>query len=138
MNQNISKSIFAGIIATTAMTIIMVMAPNIGMPEMAPWKLLSGAMGVSIIVGWVLHFVMGILFALGYSFVFAPNVNIQNTWVKGVVFGIAAVVVAQIGMQVMGMVFEMPPMDGSMPMRLMAMLVGHVVFGLVTVKIIEK
>lgn len=138
MNQNISKSIFAGIIATTAMTIIMIMAPNIGMPEMAPWKLLSGAMGVSIIVGWVLHFVMGILFALGYSFVFAPNVNIQNTWVKGVVFGIAAVVVAQIGMQVMGMVFEMPPMDGSMPMRLMAMLVGHVVFGLVTVKIIEK
>ena len=138
MNQNISKSIFAGIIATTAMTIIMVMAPNIGMPEMAPWKLLSGAMGVSIIVGWVLHFVMGILFALGYSFVFAPNVNIQNTWVKGVVFGIAAVVVAQIGMQVMGMVFEMPPMDGSMPMRLMAMLVGHVVFGIVTVKIIEK
>lgn len=138
MNPNISKSIFAGILATVAMTIIMLIAPNIGMPEMAPWKLLSGAMGVSIIVGWVLHFVMGILFALGYSYVFALRINIQNTWVKGVLFGIAAVVVAQIGMKILGTIFEMPPMDGTMPMRLIAMLVGHIVFGLVTVKTIEK
>lgn len=138
MNKTISKSVFAGIIATAAMTIIMLMAPNIGMPEMAPWKILSSALIVSLVEGWVLHFVMGILLAFGYSYVFAPNVNIQNTWIKGVVFGIAAVVVAQIGMKLMGMVFEMPPMDGSMPMRLMAMLIGHIVFGIVTVKVIGK
>ncbi|CAM4411722.1 DUF6789 family protein [Zobellia nedashkovskayae] len=138
MNNNITKYFLAGIVGTIVMTFIMIMAPNLGMPEMAPWKLLSGAMGVPIIVGWIMHFMMGILFALGYGFVFAPNVHIKNIWLKGVAFGIAALVIAQIGMQVMGMMFKMPPMDGSMQMRLVAMLIGHIVFGVVTVKIIGK
>ncbi len=138
MDNQLTKYVLAGILGTIVMTIIMMVAPQMGMPEMAPWKLLSGAMGVSIVIGWILHFMMGILFALGYGYVFAPNVNIKNIWLKGVAFGIAALIVAQIGMQVMGMMFEMPPMDDSMQMRLVAMLIGHIVFDVVTVKTIGK
>ncbi|HDZ06108.1 hypothetical protein LCGC14_0129240 [marine sediment metagenome] len=138
MGNQLSKYVLAGVLGTIVMTIVMIMAPNLGMPEMAPWKLLSGAMGVPIIIGWIMHFIIGILFALGYGYVFAPNVSIKNIWLKGIAFGIVALILAQIGMQVMGIMFEMPPMDGSMPMRLVAMLIGHLVFGVVTVKSIGK
>ena len=138
MNNNITKYFLAGIVGTIVMTIVMIMAPNLGMPEMAPWKLLAGAMGVPIVVGWIMHFMMGILFALGYGYVFAPNVQINNLWLKGIVFGIAAVILAQIGMKVMGMILTMPPVDGTMQMRAVAMLIGHIVFGVVTVKTIGK
>tara|TARA_R110000764_G_scaffold83643_1_gene164270 strand:- start:18 stop:434 length:417 start_codon:yes stop_codon:yes gene_type:complete len=138
MGNQLSKYVLAGVLGTIVMTIVMIMAPNLGMPEMAPWKLLSGAMGVPIIIGWIMHFIIGILFALGYGYVFAPNVSIKNIWLKGIAFGIVALILAQIGMQVMGIMFEMPPMDGLMPMRLVAMLIGHLVFGVVTVKSIGK
>lgn len=138
MDKQLSRYVLAGILGTIVMTLIMVMAPNLGMPEMAPWKLLAGAMGVPIVVGWIMHFVNGIIFALGYGYLFAPNVIITNIWLKGIAFGIVALILAQIGMQVMGMMLEMPPMNGSMPMRLVAMLIGHLVFGVVTVKTIGK
>nr|WP_299779713.1 hypothetical protein [uncultured Formosa sp.] len=120
------------------MTIIMVIAPNMGMPKMAPWELLSGAMGVSMVLGWVMHFVIGILYGLGYGFVFAPKVHIHNIWLKGIVFGMLALITAQIGMQVMGMIFQIPQIKGAMPLRLIAMLIGHIVFGIVTAKVIGK
>lgn len=138
MKNELPKLVLAGILGTVVMTIIMIIAPHMGMPEMAPWKLLAGAMGVPIVVGWIMHFMMGILFALGYGYVFAPNVSITNLWLKGIAFGIVALILAQVGMKVMGMMLEMPPMDGSMPMRLVAMLIGHLVFGVVTVKTIGK
>ncbi|WP_339837193.1 DUF6789 family protein [uncultured Maribacter sp.] len=138
MNNQITKYVLAGVLGTIIMTLIMMVAPQMGMPEMAPWKLLSGAMDVSIAIGWIMHFMIGILFALGYGYVFAPNVNIPNIWLKGIAFGIVALIAAQIGMKIMGMIFEMPPMDGSMPMRLLAMLIGHIVFGVVTAKVIGK
>ncbi len=138
MDNQLTKYVLAGILGTVVMTIIMMIAPHMGMPEMAPWKLLAGTMGVPLVVGWIMHFMMGILFALGYGYVFAPNVSIENLWFKGIVFGVAAVIVAQLGMKVMGMMLEMPPMDGSLPMRLVAMLIGHIVFGVVTVKTIGK
>ncbi|QXP54617.1 hypothetical protein H0I25_11020 [Cellulophaga sp. HaHa_2_95] len=138
MNHQFTKYVAAGILGTVIMTLIMIMAPNIGMPEMAPWKLLGGAMGVSITIGWILHFIMGITFALLYGYIFAPNVSITNIWLKGIAFGIVALVLAQIGMKGMGMLLEMPPMDGSMPMRLVAMTIGHIVFGMVTARVIGK
>ncbi|SIQ63046.1 DUF6789 family protein [Maribacter ulvicola] len=138
MKSELTQFILAGILGTVVMTIIMLVAPHMGMPEMAPWKLLAGTLNVPIAVGWILHFIMGILFALFYEYVFAPKVNISNLFLKGIAFGIVALILAQIGMEVLGMLFEMPPMDGSMPMRLLAMLIGHVVFGVVTVKVIGK
>ena len=90
MDKQLSRYVLAGILGTIVMTLIMVMAPNLGMPEMAPWKLLAGAMGVPIVVGWIMHFVIGIIFALGYGYLFAPNVIITNIWLKGIAFGIVA------------------------------------------------
>ena len=138
MNQDTSKSIFAGIIGTGTMTISMLMAPNNGMREMTLWKILSVGMGVSVVVAWFLHFLIGILFALGYNCAFAPNFDIQSTWLKGATFGIAAVVLSLIGMKIIGEIFDIPRLEGSMPMRLTAMLIGHVVFGVVMAKTMEE
>ena len=58
----------------------------------------SGMMGVPVIAGWLMHFMIGITFAAGYIFVFYPLVKISNKYLKGALFGIAVFIFAQIAM----------------------------------------
>ncbi|WP_159023341.1 DUF6789 family protein [Formosa sp. L2A11] len=129
MNNKIPKYIAASILGTVAMTIIMAVAPNIGLPKMVPWELLAKAMDVSLVIGWIMHFVIGILFGLGYVFVFAPKVHIQNIWLKGIVFGVLVLISTQIGMA---------SLNGFINIRLTAFLIPYIVFGMVTAKVIGK
>lgn len=125
-----SKSILGGIIGTAIMTMIMFVAPMMGMPKMSPPDMLSGMMGMPVIVGWMIHFMVGIVFALAYTFLFAPRVKINNIYVKGAVFGFVAFVFAQIMMAMMGAMFPMPQPEGSMLLIMMGSIMGHIVFGM--------
>lgn len=123
----------AGIAATLVMTIVMMIAPMLGMAKMNPPEMVSGMMGMPIAVGWMMHFVIGIVWAASYIYFFGPKLPIANKVVKGIVFGIIIAVLAKIGMTVMG---EMagggaPEPEGAMLPMLMAMILGHVVFGIV-------
>ena len=59
--------ILAGIIATAVMSVVMKMAPRMGLPEMDIPKLLGSMFGNNNMVGWVMHFVAGIVFAFIYA-----------------------------------------------------------------------
>lgn len=124
------KSILAGIIGTAIMTMIMFVAPMIGMPKMSPPEMLSGMMGLPIIVGWMMHFMVGITFALAYTFLFAPRVKIDNIYAKGAAFGFIVFIFAQIMMAMMGAMFPMPQPEGSMLLIMMGSIMGHIVFGM--------
>ena len=50
MKSEVTKFVLAGILGTVVMTVIMMVAPNMGMPQMAPWKLLAGTLNVPIAV----------------------------------------------------------------------------------------
>ncbi|MFB9052144.1 DUF6789 family protein [Formosa undariae] len=123
------KYIAAGLLGTVAMTIIMVILPNLGMPEIFPWELLSEAIGVSLVIGWVAHFMAGILFGLGYGFIFAHNIHIRNLWFKGVAYGILANIVAYLGMSLITTSFEI---------LLLITFVPYIILGVVIAKIIGK
>jgi len=69
-NLIVMKSVTAGALGTLAMTIFAAMAPLMGMPEMNVPKMLSGAMGLPMVFGWVAHFMVGIVLALLYATVF--------------------------------------------------------------------
>ena len=74
------KSILAGVIGTAIMTVFMMIAPMMGMPKMSPPNMLSGMLSAPLIMGWIMHFVIGIVFAYGYIHYVSAKLNIFYGW----------------------------------------------------------
>jgi hypothetical protein len=73
MKRNWGKAIIAGLVATLVMTAVgLWVAPMMGMPPMNPAEMLAGAMGGSILLGWIGHLMIGVILAIGYAIV-APS-----------------------------------------------------------------
>lgn len=138
MNKKIQSTILAGIIGTAIMTVIMMVAPMMGMPKMSPPEMLSGMLGMPVFVGWIMHFMIGIMFAFAYTYLFAPKVKISNLFLKGAVFGFVVFIFAQIMMALMGMIMPMPAMEGSMILTMIGSLMGHIIFGMAVAKTVGK
>ena len=137
MNTEISKSILGGTIGTAIMSFVMFIASMMGMPKMSPPNMLAGMMGMPVIVGWVMHFIIGIIFALAYSYLFAPKVKIGNIFLKGAVFGFVVFVFAQIMMAIMGAMLPMPKMEGSMMLTMIGSMIGHIIYGMAVSKTVN-
>ncbi len=133
MKVKIQQSFISGVVATIVMTIFMMLSPLMGMPEMDIAGKLSKMLGFSLAVGWIMHFMIGIIFAFLYVFFFLPVLHKTNSvMIKGLLFGIATFIVAQIMMQIMGTVFGEPPVPkGSMVLMIVGSVVGHLIFGIV-------
>lgn len=125
-----SRSILAGIVGTVVISLFMVLGAMMGMPKMSPPDMLSKMLGISLAIGWVMHFMVGITFAVFYSYLFAPKAKISNIYLKGAIFGIAAFVVAQISLGILGAILPMPPQEGSMVLVIIGSAMGHIVFGI--------
>jgi hypothetical protein len=128
--NNISAGLLAGFVATVVLSALMVVKGMMGvMPELDVAAMIGMMMGVSVAVGWVVHFMIGTIvwgggFALLYELI--PG---GSAVVKGIVFGVAAW---------LGMMIIVMPMAGAglfgMNLGIMApvmTLVLHVVFGAV-------
>ena len=136
-NVNVGKAIWAGFIGTLVMTILMYMAPLMGMPKMdiaamlgsmftggmpQPW---SGAWWT----GMIIHFIDGtIIFSLIYAYWLYP-ILAGSPWLRGTEWGLILFVLAQaIVMPMMGMGF----FSASAPQPFMSVigsLIGHIVYG---------
>ncbi len=129
MERNIGKGILAGLMATVVMTMIMYMAPMMGMPKMDVAGMLSGMMSLPWIVGMAIHFMNGvIIFPLIYVFVLY-KVLPGNGLVKGIAWGVILFVIAQVMVMPMaGMGFFSSASPQQMPM-VIGSLMGHVVYG---------
>lgn len=138
MNAKISKTILAGIAGTVVMTIVTMLAPMMGMPKMSPPEMVSGMMGLPIAAGWMMHFMIGIIFAFAYTYALFSILKIQNILAKGAVFGIIAFIFAQIMMVIMGSMMQMPEMEGAKMMMMVGSLIGHIIFGMVVSKIVGE
>jgi Family of unknown function (DUF6789) len=88
---NVSKGIVAGLAATVVLSMIMVAKGMMGlMPGLNVIAMLSSMAGAAPVVGWVMHFAIGIL-VWGLAFVGVRNILPGTTVVaKGISFGIAA------------------------------------------------
>lgn len=139
MSNKITQSLIGGIVATAVMTVVMMIAPMMGMPKMSPPAMLSMMMGFPIAIGWIMHFMIGIIFALTYAFVFINVLKrVSNNLLKGAIFGFAAFIFAQVAMAIMGAMFGgMPPMEGSMALIMVGGIMGHIIFG-ITVALFVK
>ncbi len=132
MQNKLVRSILAGVLATAVMTVFMLLAPMMGFPKMNPADMMSGMLGVSPIVGWIMHFMIGIIFAGVYVYLFNPRVHIHSRAGKGMVYGIVVFVFAQVMMFLMSKMMPMPSnsMKDDMVLMMIGSLIGHLVFGL--------
>jgi uncharacterized membrane protein YagU involved in acid resistance len=103
-----------------------------GMPKMSPPQMLAGMMSVSIVIGWIMHFMIGIIFAFAYVYIISRwLVKINNQVLKGTVFGIIVFVFAQIAMKLISaMAGEMPASSDNMFLMIMGSLIGHIMYGI--------
>jgi uncharacterized membrane protein YagU involved in acid resistance len=133
MSDKIRQSFIGGIVGTVAMTLITWIAPLMGFPKMSPPDMLAGMLGLPVFAGWIMHFMIGIIFAIAYNFLLQKQLQkISNRYIKGTVFGVFVFVLAQIMMLAMGAVFtSMPSPAGSMALMLSGSAIGHIVYGVV-------
>jgi len=125
-----SQAIVAGLVGTVGMTMMMLMAPLMGMPEMNIGKMLAGFMGIPVIIGWVAHFMIGEALALIYAYAFAGRLP-GSAWVKGLLFGLIPWFMAQVVVNPMmgaGVFASNTPTPVAM---VMGSLIGHIVYGTV-------
>lgn len=139
--MNILSAVIAGVVASLVFSIVLTVAPRMGMPRMDIVSLLGSMFNAkpNQTIGWMLHLMMGIVFALIYASLWSLGIN-GATWVSGLIFG--AVQWLVVGMA-MGM---MPTMhvgikSGAVKapglwmtnnggiMAFMGGLLGHMIFG---------
>ncbi len=142
--MNILNAVIAGIVGTIVFTAVLMMAPKMGMPKMDIVDLLGSMFSTKSnpVLGWVMHLMMGVVFALIYAFLWSLGFG-AATWTSGLIFG-------AIHWLIVGMAMGMIPImhvgikSGAVKapglwmtnnggvMAFMGGLVGHAIFGAVT------
>ena len=141
--MNILNAVIAGVVASLVFSIVLAMAPKMGMPKMDIVSLLGSMFSArsNQVLGWMMHLMMGAVFALIYAFLWSLGIG-AATWVGGLVFGAAHWLLVGI---IMGMIpimhvgiksgaVKAPGLwmtnNGGL-MAFMGGLVGHMIFGAV-------
>lgn len=141
--MNIIGAIIAGIVGTIVITIVMNMAPKMGMPKMDMVGMLGAMFSPdgNRALGMAMHLMMGVVFAIIYALLW--NVGIGTLGLLwGAIFGIGHWLIAgtmMAGMPMMHAGIKAGVIDapgifmfnrGGM-MAFMGGLMGHIIFGLV-------
>lgn len=123
--MKLGPAILAGLAGTAAMTMLIFLAPMMGMPEMYIGEMLGSFLGIGSILGWIMHFVIGTSLAVGFALLFVGSLP-GGRVVKGAVFGFLVFLMAQIVvMPMMGAGF----FSGGNVGMIMGSLLGHLVYG---------
>jgi len=135
-----TAAIVGGIVGTAVMTGFMMVSPALGFPEVNPAEMMAGMMEIPIVAGWGIHFIVGIVFALGFAVLIINWLeNISSNILKGVIFGLIAWVVAQSAFMGMGAVTQAlpgPPPEG-IAMMMTGSALNHIVFGIVVTMFVK-
>ena len=130
--MNAARAAAAGLVGTGVMTALLLVEPSVGLPKIAMGQVLSTSLGltsahlpVGPALGWVLHFVVGMLLALVYAAAFYRRLP-GTPLMRGMLYGMLVFLVAQLVFMplVGGGVFSRG--DGEL---LAGSLLGHLVYG---------
>jgi hypothetical protein len=134
----VQRFAIAGVVATAVMTMVTMVAPYMGLPPMNPPAMLSAMLGVPIVLGWLMHVMIGVTFAVIYGLVFLDRLRTTNVLVKGAIFGVVVFMFAQAMMLMMrGLTGQSNEPSESMGLQIIGGVIGHVVYG-VTVALVAR
>jgi hypothetical protein len=140
--MDVFGAIIAGMAGTVVISIILLMAPRMGMPEMD----IVGMLGTmfnkegSPTLGWIMHFMMGIIFAVIYAALWTAGIG-APTPLWGLIFGAVHWLFSGLMMGVVPMMHagvragtvEAPGIfmsNSGGVMAFMGGLIGHMLYGL--------
>jgi hypothetical protein len=86
--MNYLKVLLAGVTATLIMTGFMMLAPIIGLPKMNAGEILGSMYGGNNVLGWIEHFVAGIVFAFIYAGFINHLLPVENNLFRGAIYGV--------------------------------------------------
>jgi uncharacterized membrane protein YagU involved in acid resistance len=129
---SLTSALIAGFLGTVAMTAFTYMAPLMGFKMNIP-GMLAHTMHAPIIVGWLAHFMVGELLAIGYALFYLTIFRQTVSAKSGAIYGIlpwllAQLVVMPLMMVMNGMPYSAGLFSGSFLMA-MASFVGHLIYG---------
>lgn len=120
------RSISAGLAVTAVMTVLMLMAPTMGLPPMNIGAMLGSVMGGSLTLGWMAHFVIGTVLAVIYARLFATRIP-GPAFLRGAIFALLPWLMAElVVMPMMG-----AGLFGGSSFAAFGSLMGHLVYGAV-------
>lgn len=134
MNSS-TKIIVSGVVATALMSVMLYFAPLMGLPKVDIPEILAAMTNTNIVIGWLLHFGMGILFVFIYDVLFQNWLKrVDNNILRGMIYGFLVFVVAQVTMPFLMKLMlapnEMPrPENVSMAQMMIVYMLAHLVFG---------
>jgi uncharacterized membrane protein YagU involved in acid resistance len=133
--MNSRRAAAAGLIGTGVMTALLLIEPSIGLPNIAIGQILSTSLGLASAhtsagpaVGWLIHFLVGMVLALIYAAIAVERLP-GGPLLRGMLYGAVVFVVAQLVFMplVGGGVFSGGQLD-----LIAGSLLGHLVYGGVT------
>lgn len=141
--MNIVAAVIAGLVGTAVISLIMAVGPRMGMPRMAIWEMLGSMFNPqgNSALGWVIHFMMGAIFAIVYAALWAAGIGSASV-ASGALFGVVHWLIVGLMMGVMPMMHagirsgtvQAPGVymlqNGGI-MAFMGGLIGHIVYGIV-------
>ena len=87
--MNVLSAVISGILGSFAISMVMAVAPLMGMPKMDIVDMLSTMFGKpNRVLGWMMHLMMGAVFALIYAFLWSQGIG-SPAWLSGLIFGAA-------------------------------------------------
>jgi uncharacterized membrane protein YagU involved in acid resistance len=92
---NWTRVVVGGLVATAVMTVLILMAPAMGLPPMNIGGMLGSVMGGSLYLGWMAHFVIGTVLAIVYATFFVTRLPGPG-FVRGALYGLVPWIVAQL------------------------------------------
>lgn len=132
--MNVLGAIIAGLAGTAVMTMMMYIAPRMGMPKMDMPRILGTMFiskeGTATALGMVIHFMMGAIFAIIYALLWRLGLG-SATWGWGLIFGAVHGLVAAGMMPVMLRMHPRPPEMSFGAVMIVGMLMAHLAYGLV-------
>jgi len=139
---NLLSAVISGILGTLAISMVMAVAPKMGMPKMDIVDMLSTMFGKpNRVLGWMMHLMMGVVFALVYVFLWSIGIGSAG-WLSGLIFGAGHWMIVGLMMGLIPIMHvgiksgdvEAPGLwmtnQGGM-LSFVGGLMGHMVFGLV-------
>jgi uncharacterized membrane protein YagU involved in acid resistance len=127
-----TRAVAAGMVGTAAMTALLLIEPSVGLPKIAMGQIVSTSLGLASasltigpILGWVIHFVVGIALAVVYAALFISRLP-GSALVRGLLYGTLVFLVAQlVFMPLAGIgVFSRGDLE-----LIAGSLLGHLVYG---------
>ena len=118
------KAIIGGIFATAVMSLLIIVSPFLGFQRISVWEIIANVIKAPIIFGWVIHFLIGIFFALIYAFLLRKKIfgKIKIPAIKGMFFGFLIFIFAQIfAFLRSGLNLEL----------LLGSFIGHIIYGFI-------